>query len=261
MRNVLLSLAFIGTEYGGWQVQKNKKTVQQTVQAALESAFGTECAVTGCSRTDSGVHANMFCCCASLPGDANAIPEKGIPMAVNLFLPNDISVKFAKDVPESFHPRYDAVGKEYVYKIWNADYKDPFMVGRSLIYTRRLNEELMDAAAKKFVGSHDFAAFMAAGSKITDTVREIYSSRVTREGDTVFFTVSGNGFLYNMVRIMTGTLIDVSNGRISCDDIPNIIKSGNRQNAGATVSPEGLYLNRVFYNIPGMEFCNVDTLS
>lgn len=256
MRNILLSLSFVGTEYRGWQVQKSEKTVQRTVQTALEKAFGTECAVTGCSRTDSGVHANMFCCCALLPCEANFIPGEKIPSAVNLFLPNDISVLFAIDVAEDFHPRYDALGKEYVYKIWNGEYRNPFMVGRALMYHRKLNEELMNSAADKFTGCHDFAAFMAAGSKITDTVREIFSSRVIRRGDMIYFVVAGNGFLYNMVRIMAGTLIDVSNGKISLDEIEYIIESRERKKAGATVPSEGLYLNRVFYNIPGLTMDN-----
>ncbi len=243
----LLELAFLGTGYGGWQVQKNVRTVQQTLQDAVEAAFGRRLPVTGCSRTDSGVHANMFCCTVETDSESNRIPTDKIPVVLNSFLPEDISVYGAGTVPDGFHPRYSAVGKEYKYVIWNGRLRDPFMAGRSYFYPKRLDDKKMSVAAEYFKGEHDFASFMSAGSKITDTVRRIYNVSVVREGDTVYFTVSGNGFLYNMVRIMTGTLIGVSEGRFSSDGVAEIIEARNRGAAGVTVPACGLYLNRVFY--------------
>lgn len=243
----LLELAFLGTGYGGWQVQKNVRTVQQTLQDAVEAAFGRRLPVTGCSRTDSGVHANMFCCTVETDSKSNRIPTDKIPVVLNSFLPEDISVYGVRTVPDGFHPRYSAVGKEYKYVIWNGRLRDPFMAGRSYFYPKHLDDKKMAVAAEYFKGEHDFTSFMSAGSKITDTVRRIYDATVVREGDTVYFTVSGNGFLYNMVRIMTGTLIGVSEGRVSPDGVAEIIEARNRSAAGVTAPACGLYLNRVFY--------------
>lgn len=244
---VLLNISFLGTKYGGWQVQKNKITVQQVLQNAVETVFGKRYPVTGCSRTDSGVHANMFCCTVEYDADAVNIPVDRIPVALSGLLPNDISVYGAYVVPDSFHPRYDSGGKEYKYLIWNGRVKNPFLSGRAMFFPRPLDEELMNAAAEKFVGKHDFSSFMAAGSKITDTVRRVDAAVVKRNGDEVMFTISGDGFLYNMVRIMTGTLIDVSIGKITLDGIPEIIEAHDRSRSGATAAACGLYLNRVFY--------------
>ena len=246
----LLELAFLGTGYGGWQVQKNVRTVQQTLQDAVEAAFGRRLPVTGCSRTDSGVHANMFCCTVETDSESNRIPTDKIPVVLNSFLPEDISVYGARTVPDGFHPRYSAVGKEYKYVIWNGRLRDPFMAGRSYFYPKHLDDKKMAVAAEYFKGEYDFASFMSAGSKITDTVRRIYDATVVREGDTVYFTVSGNGFLYNMVRIMTGTLIGVSEGRFPPDGVAEIIEARNRSAAGITAPACGLYLNRVFYPEP-----------
>lgn len=243
----LLDIAFLGTGYGGWQVQKNVRTVQQTFQDAVEAAFGSRLPVTGCSRTDSGVHANMFCCTVETDRESNSIPTDKIPVVLNSFLPEDISVYRARHVPDGFHPRYSAIGKEYKYVIRNSRFRDPFMSGRSYFYPKRLDEKKMAAAAEYFRGEHDFASFMSAGSKVTDTVRRIYAASVVRDGDTVCFKVSGNGFLYNMVRIMTGTLIGVSEGRFSPNGIGEIIEARSRSAAGITVPACGLYLNRVFY--------------
>lgn len=244
MRNLLLTLSFDGTNYCGWQIQPNGDTVQQRIQDACSIINGAATTVTGCSRTDSGVHANNFCCTFKTLKDISC--EKFI-YALNGNLPDDIAVKSCSDVPESFHPRYDCTKKEYIYRIYNSRLKDPFEYKYSLQYKRPIDENLLDEAAKKFIGTYDFKGFCSAGSSVDSTVRTIYNADVKRHGDIIVFSVCGNGFLYNMVRIMTGTLLAVAENKISKDDIENIILSGDRNKAGITAPAKGLFLNKVYY--------------
>ncbi len=243
---LLLEIAYVGSAYCGFQVQENAPSVQKTLQDALEMLFAVPLAVSGCSRTDSGVHAKQFFCTAE-----GAIPERfpleKLPIASQGFLPKDIAVLSAKEVPASFHVRYDVQYKEYEYLILNTRESDPFMTGRAYHYARPLDASLLDRAASLFVGKHDFAAFMSAGSKIVDTERTIKYFTVEREGRLVKMRVAADGFLYNMVRILCGTLIAVAEGRIAVGDIPAIIESGDRKRAGMTLPPEGLYLSKVVY--------------
>lgn len=244
---LLLKISYLGSAYNGWQVQKDRKTVQKTMQDAVETAFGKRFPITGCSRTDSGVHANMFCCTVEFGDIRTSIPIEKIPVILSRLLPDDISVYDAYRVPDSFHPRYDATGKEYIYLIWNGAVKNPFLTERAMFYPKPLDVNLMNEAARCFLGKHNFASFMSSGSKITDTIRRIDTSRVEREGDKIIFTIAGNGFLYNMVRIMAGTLIEAGDGKIAPNDVSEIIRACNRKKAGATAPSCGLYLNRVFY--------------
>ncbi len=244
--NIKLTISYLGTNYCGWQVQNNALSVQEMLQNAVQSVFGKRYDVKGCSRTDSGVHANNFCCCIYTEGNSH-IPEEKLPLALNRYLPDDISVKNAQYVPESFHPRYDVKYKEYEYVIWNVSEKNPFMSDRAYHYPKRLDEKVMDNAAKSFIGKHDFTSFMASGSSIVDAVREIYYFDVVRSDDVITIKVAADGFLYNMVRILAGTLIEVSEGKIQTDSISDIIKSKDRNKAGYTVPPHGLYLNKVVY--------------
>lgn len=244
---LLLKISYLGSAYNGWQVQKDRKTVQKTMQDAVETAFGKRFPITGCSRTDSGVHANMFCCTVEFGDIRTSIPIEKIPVILSRLLPDDISVYDAYRVPDSFHPRYDATGKEYIYLIWNGAVKNPFLTERAMFYPKPLDVNLMNEAARCFLGKHNFASFMSSGSKITDTIRRIDTSRVEREGDKIIFTIAGNGFLYNMVRIMAGTLIEAGSGKIAPNDVSEIIRACNRKKAGATAPSCGLYLNRVFY--------------
>lgn len=241
---ILLRLAYLGTAYHGFQVQPNAITIQQCLQDAVESVFGERYNVTGCSRTDSGVHANEFYCTV----DVNTqIPNDKIPYALNANLPNDISIFECFDIDESFHPRYNVLYKEYMYLIWNSRQRNPFEHNRSYHYPRLLDVDLMNCAAESFVGKHDFAGFMSAGSDVTDTVRNIRYYNVTKENEHVIIKVAADGFLYNMVRILVGTLIYVSEGKIKTDEINDIIQAKNRSRAGITVPPHGLYLNKVVY--------------
>lgn len=244
MKNFLLEISYNGSQYHGWQVQSNAVTVQEKLQDAIESVFGKREDVKGCSRTDSGVHANMFCCNFRTEKE---FPASKIPAALNANLPFDIAVKSCTEVPYDFHARYDCKGKEYVYKIWNAQERNPFTNGLYYHYKYNLDAELLNNEAQSFVGVHNFSAFCASGSSVEDMTREIYSCHVERKGDEVLFYVSGNGFLYNMVRIMVGTLLDISSGKIEKGKIDEIILSENRARAGFTAPPEGLYLNRVYY--------------
>ncbi len=244
----LLTIAYDGRRYCGYQVQKNGMTVQEELCRAAEAVFGHPCPITGCSRTDSGVHAKDFKATLAVPGDMPSIPPEKVAVAMNCHLPDDISVLASSLVADTFHPRYDVKEKEYRYWIHNAPSRDPFLSGRAWHYPKRLQVSLMHEAAQFFVGEHDFAAFMASGSNVVDTVRTINSCSVTREGDTVMVTVRGNGFLYNMVRIMVGTLVAVSEGKLAPTDIADILISGDRRRAGITAPACGLYLNRVTYD-------------
>ena len=167
---------------------------------------------------------------------------------MNIMLPADIAVKSAVPVPDSFHPRYDVKSKEYRYRILNSRIRDPFLAGRAYQFPVPLDTVLMNRAAGYFVGTHDFSAFTASGSDVADRVRTVYNCSVTSDGGIVTVTVSGSGFLYNMVRIITGTLIDVSCGKICADSIPDIIASLDRERAGFTAPACGLYLYRVEYD-------------
>ena len=236
----LLKLSYLGTAYAGFQVQPNGDTVQGRLCSAAKTLFGVDCAVTGCSRTDSGVHAKEYYATLEAVGGAD-IPAKRLPRAINTYLPKDISVSCALIVPDDFSIRKNVVGKEYEYIILNTAVGDPFYTGRALHYSHHLDADKMNEAAK-----HDFAAFMASGSDIADTVRTVSECRAERDGDIVKIYMAADGFLYNMVRITVGTLIEVSEGKISPDGIDKIINSKDRTLAGRTAPPEGLYLGKVF---------------
>lgn len=244
LQGYILKIAYKGTNYCGWQVQPDKPTVQATVQAACEAVFGVKTLLTGCSRTDSGVHARGFV--ALVSGDLPEIPAEALPIALNTALPADIAVTEAKTAPEGFHPRYGAKGKEYVYVIRNSRLRDPFSEETAWQFPRYIDVDYANKLCNEFVGKKDFAAFMAAGSKITDTVREVKYFKAERNGDEIIFTVAADGFLYNMVRIMVGTVAEKASGT-ELPEISEIIGSRNRAKAGITAPAKGLTLNRVFY--------------
>lgn len=244
MRNYLFKIKYDGFAFHGWQLQPNGITVQQCISEAINRIFSQKVTVHGCSRTDSGVHANEFCFSCKLETDMSC--EKMI-YALNAVLPEQIAVTDCEIVDDGFHARFDCKGKEYVYIINNAKVRDPFLVGRAYHYKYKLDEKMLDEQAKDFIGTHDFASFCAAGSSVKDTVRTVYDFTVTRDGDEVIFKVCGDGFLYNMVRIAVGTLLDISRGKLECGSIPKIIESKDRSKAGVTAPACGLYLNKVFY--------------
>ncbi len=244
MRNLLLTISFDGTNYHGWQVQDNAVTVQQTLQDALEQICSSRDNIIGCSRTDAGVHANMYCCNMRTE---SSIDCKKLVGALNAVLPRDIAALGCKEVDCDFHARYDCRSKEYIYKIWNSPNKNPFNFNHSLHYKYPLDEKFLSGQAKAYIGTHHFDSFCAAGSSVEDTERTVMNASVEREGDMVIFRVEADGFLYNMVRIMAGTLIDISRGKIPADSIGQIIEARNRFAAGYTAPARGLFLNKIHY--------------
>lgn len=244
MRRLLLTLRYDGTRYHGWQVQPNGITVQETLQDAVERVTGVRSGITGCSRTDAGVHAEMFCC---LTETHTRIPEEKFIKALNANLPEDVAVYGCREMPEGFHPRYSARGKQYIYKIWNGKARNPFWRGYALQREQPLDPASMNDTAALFLGTHDFSAFCSAGSAVEDKVRTVSVSQTQRQGDLVTYTVEADGFLYNMVRILVGTLLDVESGRLTREDVKQALLTGNREQAGATAPACGLYLSRVFY--------------
>ena len=250
---VLLKLSFLGTNYCGYQVQPNGVTVQQKLNEATKDLFGYDCDIIGCSRTDSGVHANEFCVTVTKKKEnylETSIPTARIPAALSVRLPDDIAVYSAEEVSDDFHPRYDVKYKEYVYQIWNRPYRNPFLADRSLHCPKEIGAEgleNMKKAAKLLIGKKDFSSYMAADSKIKDTVRTVYDAEITENDGVITFRVCADGFLYNMVRIFVGTLLDVAYGKIAPEDIEKITEARDRTQAGSTVAPQGLFLNRVVY--------------
>ncbi len=241
-------IKYLGTDFCGFQVQNNGRTVQGELSSACFELFGKPARVTGCSRTDSGVHANEFC--LTIECDGATVPPSKLPLAIARFLPPDLSLYYAEDCADDFHPRYSVKYKEYLYRIKNSRISDPFEVNRAWLYPVDIDQsaiELMRAAAAHIVGYHDFAAFMAEGSDVKDTHRTVKYLEIDRDGDVISVRIAADGFLYNMVRIIVGTLCDVAAGRILPGDIPGIIESRDRGRAGVTAPPEGLYLNRVVY--------------
>lgn len=252
---LLLRIKYDGSFYCGFQYQPDAPTVQGVLTEKVSEAFGFDCTITGCSRTDSGVHALGYVAAVE-PQDISrrdenwcSIPVERVHRAVNMRLPCDIAVTGASLVPDSFHPRYDTVAKEYRYVISDGACPDPFMRDRAYHIRRRLSDAqiaLMNDLAGHLVGKHDFSAFMASGSAVADTVRTLYILEAKRADDsTVCITAKGDGFLYNMVRILTGTLLDAAYGKIKPEEGALILESRDRKRAGPTAPACGLYLAKV----------------
>ena len=244
MRNIALKLMYNGTAYHGWQVQKNAVTVCETLQKALEKITGAPVHLTGCGRTDAGVHAERYI--ANFRTESR-IPLERLPFAINTHTPEDIAVSEALEVAEDFNAIGSCLKKEYTYRIYNSRISNPFYVHRAYFYPKVLDEAVMDRAARMFEGTHDFAAVRSVGTDVKSTVRTIYYCRVQRSGDLLEMKVCANGFLYNMVRAIAGTVLYAAEGKLLPEDIPQILDSGNRTLAGPTVPPGGLYLTRLWY--------------
>lgn len=244
MRNIKLTLAYDGTEYSGWQRQPHNRSIQGELERALSIYTGEPVTVAGSSRTDAGVHANnhvsnFFTECAK--------DFREFRYAVNALLPRDIRVKHMEEVPDTFHARYGAKAKTYVYHVDNSGYGDPFTRRYAWKYRYDVDVPRMAEASQHFLGTHDFSAFMSSGTDMKTFTRTIYSFSVERHEHLIDFTVHGNGFLYNMVRIMVGTLVMIGNGRLDGADLPDIIASMDRKRAGITAPPEGLFLDHIEY--------------
>ena len=244
MKRLLLTLRFVGTNYAGWQVQRNAPAVQKTLQDAAERVFGARPGITGCSRTDSGVHALMFCCHLDTDSD---IPPERLPAALNANLPRDIAVTGAREVPPDFHARYSCKSKTYQYRMYRSEYRDPFYDPMMLRLPRDVSPAHMSAAAARFVRTADFTSFCAAGSSVADPVRTVFRCGVTRDEPFVTLEAEGDGFLYNMVRIMAGTLIETGMKQLPPEHIDEIIAARDRGRAGKTAPAHALYLAEVKY--------------
>lgn len=244
MRNIKAIMSYRGTAYHGFQRQENAVAVQNILEEKLSELTNCTVKVNGCSRTDTGVHANEYCFSFYTE---HKIPCASLIRGINSKLPDDIAVHSFEDVPDDFHARFSCTGKEYVFLILNRPTKDPFFADLAFHYPFKLDEKLLHNAAQAFVGTHDFTSFCGVAGVKDDNTRTIEYFKVVREGDMVKMYVKGDGFLYNMVRIMVGTLIYINEGRLAPDSIPSILAAKDRNCAGKTAVPHGLYLNKVFY--------------
>jgi tRNA pseudouridine38-40 synthase len=246
LRRVLLTVAYDGTGYSGWQRQLNAMSVQQRLEEALQKALGKKTGVTGASRTDAGVHA--LCQMVHFDTDCT-IPDGKFPFVLNNLLPCDIRVTAARPVPDGFHARFSCRGKTYTYRMHNAPHASAIFRNITCHVPVHLDETVMDEAAKRVIGTYDFKAFAAAGGSAKTTIRTITQTDVTRQGDRVTLTVSGNAFLYNMVRILAGTLMEIGQGSIAPQALSTALATGDRLALGPTAPPQGLELTRVEYDI------------
>lgn len=244
MRNIKLTIQYDGTAYHGWQTQENAVTVQETLENAIFELTGTKPKLIGSSRTDTGVHARRFVCNFK---SETTIPNRKLPLAINTKLPRDIVCLKAEDVEMGFHSRYGAKKKTYSYYIQNSQFPDVFKLNYAWHYPYPLDLGEMKKAAEAFLGEHDFIGFAASGFTVKTTVRTIYSLEVEKIDDLIKITVTGDGFLYNMVRIIAGTLAFCGCGKLSASDMPDIIASCDRKRAGITAPACGLYLEEVYY--------------
>ena len=241
-------IKYLGTDFHGFQVQPGLRTVQSELSAGLSQVFDEIPRVTGCSRTDAGVHANEFC--VKIESDKATVPAEKLPIAVARFLPPDLSLFYAEECDDDFHPRYDVVSKEYLYRIKNQKIFDPFDYGRAWFLPRKIDDigiQRMHEAAEYIIGKKDFSSFMSEGSDTEDTVREVFYLSVDKNGDDIEVRIAADGFLYNMVRIIVGTLVEVAYGRFEPEDVKRIIAVCDRKAAGMTAPADGLYLNKLNY--------------
>ena len=244
MRNIKLKIQYDGTDYHGWQIQKNDITVQEIVKKAVQKIVNEDVHLTGCGRTDTGVHAENYVCNFFTN---SRIPSEKLPYALNTYLPNDIVCFEAEDTDENFHSNSSAVKKRYVYKILNREFPDAVMNRYSWHYKYPLDIEKMRIAAKAFIGEHDFKSFCDNKRMKKSTIRTISDISINNSDGIITIDFYGNGFLYHMVRILTGTLLMVGTHELSCDDIPDIIEKKSRDAAGFTAPPQGLCLVEVDY--------------
>ncbi|AKL97020.1 tRNA pseudouridine synthase A [Clostridium aceticum] len=244
MRNIMIDIEYDGTNYNGWQMQINGITIQQKIMEAVKKLTGEDVTINGSGRTDAKVHArgqvaNFY--------STSKIPIKRFPIAINHFLPDDITILEAREVPIDFHARYWAQGKIYSYQVNHQTQRSALLRNYSYHFPYQLELDKMEKAAGLLIGTHDFKGFMSSGSSVKSTVRSIYAIKIEKNKNSIWMTFEGSGFLYNMVRIMVGTLLEVGNGRRSMEAVQEALKLGNREKAGHKAPPQGLFLDKVFY--------------
>ena len=244
MRNIALKLMYVGTAYHGWQIQKNAITIEEVLEKALSTVVCHPVKCTGAGRTDAGVHAEVY---IANFRTTSTIPCERIPLAVNTRLPEDVVVVKATEVPEEFNAIGSCIKKEYTYRIYNNRLGNAFLVDRAWFYPKHLDEGIMQAAADRFVGTHDFAAVRSVGPETRTTVRTVHYFNVKRTGDLIEASVCANGFLYNMVRAMVGTIVYAAEGKFPPEAVTEILEGRNRTAAGPTVPPGGLYMTNLWY--------------
>ena len=249
MKNLKFTISYKGTAYNGYQSQPCGNTIQDNIEKVLKLLLNQKVVINGCSRTDAGVHAREYVFNVKYDESLSRIDINGIIRGSNALLPDDIAVLSCEEVDESFHARFDSKGKEYFYLFDTSREKSVFTNDLALPYRYGMDIEKMSMAAEIIKGEHDFAAFCRAEAKehLKTTVRTVYDVRIREKDNFTLIYVSGSGFLHNMVRIIAGTLIYVNENKRTLDDVKSAIESGNREKAGITLPPCGLYLNKVFY--------------
>ena len=246
MKNIKLVVAYDGTNYSGWQIQPNAVTIEQVLDNAIKQLTKEDIHVTGASRTDAGVHAMGN---VAVFKTNSTIPGRRWAYALNKYLPDDVVIQASWEVDENFHPRRCNTVKTYEYKILNTEFPFPKERNYSWHIPHSLDIENMNTAAQLLVGEHDFKSFCSNRRMKKSTVRTLEEIRIRKEGTKLIFVYTGNGFLYNMVRILTGTLLEVGIGERRPEDMIKILEAKNREAAGRTVPPEGLFLTRVEYDM------------
>jgi len=244
MKNIVLTIEYDGTNYHGWQKQNNSLGIQDVIGNALYKVTGENINLIGSSRTDAGVHAlfqvaNFY--------TNTQIPVERLPFAINSILPKDIVIVDAFEANQEFHSRYSAKKKRYKYIIYNRRFPMPIKRNYSWHISKELEIEKMIYASKYLIGTHDFSSFKASGSEIKNNIRTIYEILIQKQEDEIILEIEADGFLYNMVRIITGTLVYVGLGKINAEEILNILESKDRTKAGITAPPQGLYLLKIYY--------------
>lgn len=248
MRNIKLIIEYDGTNYCGWQVQENGPSIQGSIEKALLAITSEKIKINGSGRTDAGVHARGQVANFTT---SSKVPQEKFAYALNSLLPKDIVIKDSREVPLDFHARYSSVGKKYSYLIYNSKFPSALLRNYAyhIGYCERLDIGRIEKAAESFIGTYDFSGFMSTGSKVSDTVRTINELSIEKERELICIKYKGSGFLYNMVRIITGTLLYAGIGKINPEDIKDIILSKDRERAGITVPACGLYLEEVYYDL------------
>ncbi len=245
MKNVALIIEYIGTNYSGFQRQKNGLSIAEVVENAIEQATGEKSKLIPSGRTDKGVHALGQV--ANFTTGSNIPPDK-MAININLYLPGDIQIIKSYEVPLDFNSRKNAKRKTYLYRMKTGENMSVFDRNRTLFVRGEVDENKMKRACSLIVGTHDFSAFVASGATTKTTTRTIYSANLNQENDYLVFEITGNGFLYNMVRILVGTLLLIGKNKMTISQFEALLNGGDRKNAGKTVAPDGLYLKEVIYD-------------
>ncbi len=244
MRRIMLILAYDGTEFYGYQIQNDDRTVQKVLEDGIFKLTGERVKSVASGRTDSGVHAEG----QVVHFDTNStIPGSKFKDALNSLLDKDVRVLKSKEVSPDFHARYSAQSKVYKYTIYNGEVENPLYGRYATFYPYKIDLDKINDAIKEIVGTHDFKCFLASGSQVKNTVRTVEYIKVAKKGKLITFTIKGNGFLYNMVRIIVGTLLEISQGRLTTNELKNAIETKNRKLVGKTMPPNGLRLYKVYY--------------